>query len=85
MKHIAIDYDYRLGEKNITHCGAIPKDAHGVLGSPQHHGECPACIDLHYQEHPNCNPYYNPYFCAHNPEGNSKLRKIKVDKLKRQS
>lgn len=75
MKHIAIDY--WNGDRNITYCGKIPKNIFNVTSSAGNE-DCPKCTDLYYQDHPNSNCHVNPYFCAHNPEGNLRLRAIKA-------
>lgn len=77
MKHIAIDY-YN-GDINVTYCGEVPKNIFKVTSSAGTE-ECSKCTDLYYQDHPNSNCHVNPYFDAHNPEGNSKLRAIKTEK-----
>ncbi len=77
MKHITKEY-VGLGMKIApTYCGFEAKSIFQLTNNTLMQSECPKCIDLYYQEHPNADCGRNPYFCAHDSKGNSTLRKMK--------
>lgn len=79
MIHIAIDRWH--GNIKTSYCGKEPKDIFHSASSPGRDGTCLKCQDLYYQKHPNANAGSNPYFSAHNPQGNSELRKKQIKAL----
>lgn len=83
MKHITTQYTTSAIIMVPTYCGSKPKTIWEVTNNSLMHADCPKCIDLYYQDHPNADCGKNPYFNAHNSEGNEKLRTLKTKKLKK--
>lgn len=82
--HITKEYVGLAMKIAPTYCGFKAKKIHQLtnhtmMGVP----DCLKCIDLYYQDYPNVDAGRNPYFSAHNSEGNEKLRAIKAKKAKK--
>lgn len=84
MKHITKQYSMSSIMTIPTYCGSKPKTIWEVTNNTLMQANCPKCIDLYYQDHSNADCGTNPYFNAHNSEGNKKLRIIKAKKLKKE-
>lgn len=82
LKHITKEYTGLGLSIAPTYCGYNAKTIWELTNNTLMRADCLKCIDLYYQDHPNADCGRNPYFCAHNPGGNSRLRKIKADQHK---